>query len=82
MEFNRLLSQVISFYGEPNKNKINKTEQPLKISEINTKLYKNILNEKDLEKLIKNLNEQSIISVDTETPIEPQIAFEPGSVGH
>ena len=50
MEFNRLLSQVISFYGEPNKNKIDKTEQPLKISEINTKLYKHILNEKDLEK--------------------------------
>ena len=67
MEFNRLLSQAISFYGEDNtiasNNKINET----KISKIDTKLYKSILNEKDLDKLIKTLNEKSIIAVDTET---------------
>ena len=66
MEFNRLLSQAISFYGEENTNtakKINKNKN----SKINTKLYKNILNEKDLDKLIKTLNEKTIISVDTET---------------
>ncbi|MDB9752256.1 DNA polymerase I [Pelagibacteraceae bacterium] len=67
MEFNRLLSQVISFYGEKNvstpSQEINKTKN----SKINTKLYKSILNEKDLDKLIKNLNEKSLISVDTET---------------
>ena len=67
MEFNRLLSQAISFYGEENigitKNDINRN----KISKINTKLYKSILNEKDLDELIKNLNEKSLISVDTET---------------
>ena len=65
MEFNRLLSQAISFYGEDRK-----TSSDLKnsnISKIDDSLYKSIINEKDLEKLIKNLNEKSIISIDTET---------------
>ncbi len=66
MEFNRLLSQAISFYGEENKNTINNNIND-KISKIDIKLYKKILTEKDLDKLIKTLNEKSIVSVDTET---------------
>ena len=46
MEFNRLLSQAINFYGEPEK-KISITNLPSKThSKINTKKYKNILQEK------------------------------------
>jgi DNA polymerase-1 len=67
MEFNRLLSQAISFYGEENTNIVNKEINNNKISKINTKFYKCIINEKDLEDLIKTLNEKSAISVDTET---------------
>ena len=67
MEFNRLLSHAISFYGEENTNTINKEINKNKISKIDTKFYKSILNEKDLDKLIKTLNEKSLISVDTET---------------
>ena len=67
MEFNRLLSQVISFYGEPdNQNYKNQTPSK-KISKINTKSYKSILKEKDLVQLIKELNEKTVIAVDTET---------------
>ena len=36
-------------------------------SEINTKGYKSIIDEKDLDKWLKVLNEQSVIAVDTET---------------
>ena len=67
MEFNRLLSQAISFYGEENVNLSNKENNRTKIAKIDTKLYKSILNEKDLEKLIKTLNEKLVIAVDTET---------------
>ena len=46
-----------------------------KISKIDTKSYKSIINEKELNELIKNLNEKSIIAVDTETSsINPQEA--------
>ena len=67
MEFNRLLSRAISFYGESEKksNEINKVEK--QINKINTKIYEAITNEKDLDKWIKILNEQSVIAVDTET---------------
>ena len=67
MEFNRLLSQAISFYGEEDINLSNSEINKTKISKIDTKLYKSILNEKDLDKLIKTLNEKSSIAVDTET---------------
>jgi len=67
MEFNRLLSQAISFYGEESTSSYNKEINKSKISKINTRLYKSILNEKDLDKLIKTLNEKSIIALDTET---------------
>jgi len=66
MEFNRLLSQAISFYGEDNKSKTLSFSKS-KLTKIDVKLYKSILNEKDLNSLIKKLNEKSIISVDTET---------------
>ena len=67
MEFNRLLSQAISFYGESSKkSKIGK-ENITKKSKIDTSNYKNITNENDLDNLIQKLNEKSIISVDCET---------------
>tara|TARA_X000001036_G_scaffold143608_1_gene136408 strand:+ start:637 stop:3408 length:2772 start_codon:yes stop_codon:yes gene_type:complete len=67
MEFNRLLSQAISFYGEEKKNFFNKKTSNSIINKINTKLYKSILSEKDLDQLLNNLNEKTSISVDTET---------------
>ncbi len=67
MEFNRLLSQAISFYGEDNKTLISSKSKLSNISKIDVKLYKSILNENDLEKLISNLNKKSTISIDTET---------------
>ena len=39
----------------------------LKNSKIDTNNYKSIMNEIDLDRLIKKLNEKSIISVDCET---------------
>jgi len=75
MEFNRLLSQAISFYGDPEDNNFKGQTTLKKISTINTKLYKSILKEKDLDELIKELNEKSIIAVDTETTsLNPQEA--------
>ena len=68
MEFNRLLSLAISFYGEESINiesentKIKKVEQ-----KINTKNYECITNEKNLDKWLKILNEKNVIAVDTET---------------
>ena len=66
MEFNRLLSQAISFYGELPK-KILKIKLSKKNNKINTKTYKTISKEKQLDELIKKLNEKSVIAVDTET---------------
>ena len=67
MEFNRLLSQAISFYGEDETSVRDSKAKEIKISRIDRGLYKSILNEKDLDKLIKTLNEKSLISIDTET---------------
>ncbi len=64
MEFNRLLSQVISFYGEPDKKKEN---QDLSLSKINTKKYETITDINELKKWVNILKKQKIISVDTET---------------
>ena len=75
MEFNRLLSQAISFYGEPGEKSINNQVAFNKTSKIDTKQYKKILKEKELDKLVSDLNEKSIISVDTETSsLNPQEA--------
>ena len=77
MEFNRLLSQAISFYGEYGGSLEKRKENINKKSEVNTNNYKSILNETDLDKLIKKLNEKSIISVDCETssinPMDAQL---------
>ena len=75
MEFNRLLSQAISFYGESNNKELKDPLSSKQTSKINTKSYQNILKEKDLDELIKKLNEKSVISVDTETSsLNPQEA--------
>jgi len=67
MEFNRLLSQAISFYGEEGKKSILSDVSKTQPSKVNTKVYVSITNEKVLDKWIKILNEQSVIAVDTET---------------
>ncbi len=67
MEFNRLLSQAISFYGEGNKTKNIFKSTKNNVSKVDVNLYKSILDENDLEKLINTLNNKSVISVDTET---------------
>jgi DNA polymerase I len=75
MEFNRLLSQAISFYGESNNKELKDPISSKQTSKINTKSYQNVLKEKDLDELIKKLNEKSVISVDTETSsLNPQEA--------
>ena len=75
MEFNRLLSQVISFYGESNKKELNNESTSKKTSKINIKSYKNILKEKELDDLISELNKKLVIAVDTETSsLNPQEA--------
>ena len=74
MEFNRLLSQAISLYGEPNK-KIENSE--INNKKINVNKYETILTEKQFENWVNILSKQSIISVDTETsslnPIEADL---------
>jgi len=67
MEFNKLLGRAINFYGEAGKKNIESNISNTKLSKINTKGYASITNEKDLEKWLKVLNEQSVIAVDTET---------------
>ncbi len=69
MEFNRLLSQAISFYGETQVLNSNESSQIKKKVEksINTKGYECILDEKNLNKWIKILEEKTVIAVDTET---------------
>jgi len=67
MEFNKLLSRAISFYGETGKKKSELNNIKTQSSKINTKAYESIINEKSLDKWLKILNEQSVIAVDTET---------------
>jgi len=69
MEFNRLLSQAISFYGESQTSNSNGSSQIIQKIEkkINTKNYECILDEKNLDKWIKILEEKTVIAVDTET---------------
>jgi len=77
MEFNRLLSQAISFYGESGVTNTNLNSNKKKTSKINVKEYESIIDEKSLDNWIKKLNEQSIISIDTETsslnPLDTQL---------
>ena len=64
MEFNRLLSQVISHYGESIEKKIAKHNNYIKFD---LKKYQTILKISELEKWIKQIEEKGIVAVDTET---------------
>ncbi len=64
MEFNRLLSQAINFYGEPENKAENKQ---IKKNKIDVKKYVTIITENQLQSWINTLENQKIISVDTET---------------
>ncbi|MDC1476364.1 DNA polymerase I [Pelagibacteraceae bacterium] len=67
MEFNKLLSRAINFYGETENKKIESNNSNKQLFLINTKEYESIISEKALDKWIKILNEKSVIAVDTET---------------
>ena len=77
MEFNRLLSQAISFYGEETNNNAKSKIKKNNLSVINKKLYESVITEKNLDKWVKILNEKSVIAVDTETsslnPLEAEL---------
>ena len=79
MEFNRLLSQAISFYGESQTiNSNSNTSTKKKVDNIvNIQNYECILDEKSLDKWIKILEEKTVIAVDTETsslnPLEAEL---------
>ena len=68
MEFNRLLSSVISAYGEP---KMTSASNEVKISEkqkpINNKNYHLITNANQIDEWIKEAEETGEVAVDTET---------------
>jgi DNA polymerase-1 len=65
MEFNRLLSQVISYYGEPSKSNTTIIEDKSKITLKNN--YKSITKKNLFHEFIKKLNKQKVIAFDTET---------------
>ena len=65
MEFNRLLSQVISYYGEPSKSNTTIIEDKSKITLKNN--YKSITKINLFHEFIKKLNKQKVIAFDTET---------------
>ena len=67
MEFNRLLSQAISFYGEIDLKNTSKLKNKEENEKIDVKKYECILNKKQLDFWVKKLNENSVISIDTET---------------
>jgi len=67
MEFNRLLSQAISFYGETKLKNGKSIQSKSNIAVIDKKKYKCITEIKELDKWIEILNEKTEISVDTET---------------
>lgn len=68
MEFNRLLSSVISTYGEPDLLKNNKTSEMLEKQEaISNKNYFLIKNESELDNWLKEAEESGEIAIDTET---------------
>ena len=76
MEFNRLLSSVISAYGEPNlKNIDEKKDKTENLKPINNKNYKLILNIDEISEWINEAEEIGEIAVDTETDsIDPHQA--------
>tara|TARA_B100000131_G_scaffold298717_1_gene318461 strand:- start:670 stop:3432 length:2763 start_codon:yes stop_codon:yes gene_type:complete len=64
MEFNRLLSQVISQYGDSIEDKMEKVN---KSEKFDLKKYQTILKVSELETWIKKIEEKGIVAVDTET---------------
>jgi len=66
MEFNRLLSQAINFYGEPDGKVVEQSVKSVS-KKIDVTKYKTINKIADFDKLLKKLEDQSLISVDTET---------------
>ncbi|MBO6480146.1 MAG: DNA polymerase I [Pelagibacteraceae bacterium] len=76
MEFNRLLSQAISLYGESN-NKIKNVNKKTNQKKIDLKKYETITDESQLDKWISILQQKPLISVDTETtslyPVETDL---------
>ena len=76
MEFNRLLSLVISVYGEPDLLKNNKTSSVLeKQTSISNKNYYLINNESEIDKWLKEAEENGEIAIDTETTsLNPHLA--------
>ncbi len=77
MEFNRLLSQVIGFYGNTKEISIEHKNSSNQKNDFNYKSYEIISNEKQLDDWIENLYKSSVISVDTETsslnPLEAEL---------
>jgi DNA polymerase I len=67
MEFNRLLSQAISFYGETASKNTPSAVSKTQTAKVNVKNYESIINEKILDKWLSILSKQPIIAVDTET---------------
>ena len=67
MEFNRLLSSVISIYGEPNYSKEKNNLEDKEKIKIDTKKYKLINSIKELDLWIKEAEEKGEFAVDTET---------------
>ncbi len=75
MEFNRLLSQAIGFYGESISNKPPTEIKSKKTNKIDVKSYKFITKVNELDELVKNLLNKKVVSVDTETSsLDPQSA--------
>ena len=66
MEFNRLLSSVISTYGDIGF-EIDKKVEKNKDQKINNKNYQLIDNEKDIDKYLKEAEEYGEFAIDTET---------------
>ena len=66
MEFNRLLSQAISFYGDTNKKNFHHKKNK-KLNKIDISKYETIIDEKKLDEWVNILKSKKIISVDTET---------------
>jgi len=68
MEFNRLLSSVISAYGEPELIETAKEAKPDKIQQnINKKDYYLITSEKEIDEWINEAEEAGEVAIDTET---------------
>ena len=66
MEFNRLLSSVISAYGEPNlSNKRSEKEPSINQQVINNKNYHLIKNPDEIDEWIKEAEEAGEVAVDT-----------------